>query len=55
MRYLILLLVILLCFFGWGHNIYDLVQGDYQSADEMIVRAVGIFVAPISVFMGLFF
>lgn len=44
-----------MCLLGWGNNIFDLVQGDYQSTGEMLVRAAGIFVAPIGVVMGLFF
>jgi hypothetical protein len=46
----------LICFYGWIVNCINVVNSDFNNITGLlVVRAIGIVVAPIGSFMGLFF
>ncbi len=46
----------LICIYGWIVNCINVVNGDFNNITGLlVVRVIGIVVAPIGSFMGLFF
>ncbi len=52
----ILAIVWVIGFIGWIINIVAVVHGDFANISGLlVVRCIGIFIAPIGAFLGLFF
>lgn len=52
--FLIGLIPVLLCLYGWIHNIVEIFHHGYGIDGELVARVVGVFIVPIGVIAGYF-